>query len=294
MPYAQPPPIPSPTPFWGLGFRFEIIGWRFHDISDSVETVWLIGPYLAIPFRFIGDSFYTARDLSWDANGLIQYLQQWIDGILYGDTLGQLWSSLTWWFEQLYYNPDQFVNDALNRLSPNLQSIIINANAWIQAKVIENFPFVWDLLSNPIGWVVDRLYQHFGWGVDILNDPISYIIGVIDNHLPGLGDFIRDPGGYIQDRLTNRFPFLGNFLFDPIGTIVDWMEYIAPDITDIAYDPFGWIRGKIATVMGVYDNAAMPFGVTLLHGIVHSILSIGTNALNQVSTLICDAILKFM
>lgn len=294
MPYANPPPLPPPTPFWGLGFRFDLIGWRFHDIADDIQDVWLIGVYLSAPFRWLGNSFYTARDLVWNAETTVRWIVQWVQGLLSGTVLIELWTSITWWFDQLYHNPDQFVHDALHRISYELYDIIVDARMWVRNKVLDVFPYLDDIQFSPSTWIRNLLTVTYGYAVNFLESPVSFVIDTVTFNFPELSEFIRSPTAYIEGKLAYKYPFLYNFFNAPIVTIVDWLTQQYPDLYDIIYSPRLWLRSRLADVLGYSDDTTQPFGITLLRGILGPISTLGERTIDTLSTIIVDAIMRFM
>lgn len=294
MPYANPPELPPPTPFWGLGFRFDLIGWRFNSIADDIGDVWLIGVYLASPFRWLGNSFYIARDLSWEAEQIVRWLHQWIQGLLSGTVLIELWTSITWWFDQLYHNPDQFVHDAIYRISQELYGVIVDARLWVHNKVRDIYPQLDDIQFRTSSWFRNLLSVTYGYGSSLLDNPVSFIIDTVTSYFPELSELIRSPVDYIEGKLEYRYPFLYGFFNAPIDTVIGWITQRYPELYDIIVSPRGWVRAKIADLLGYGDDVTQPFGLTLLRGILTSLAITGERTIDTISTVICDVIMRFM
>lgn len=292
--HVQPPPIPPPTPFWGLGFRFEVIGYEFYNTYQSIKEIWLIGLYLAWPFYFVSQAFFAARDLSWDADQLIKTIQGWVDGLITGDTFRQLYYNLGYHFWQLLNNPVGWLVERFYETSYDLFSIYINARAWLEAKVILSFPFIADIRINPYGWIRNLLQITYGYAADFLNDPDGFLRSRLQWIYPFIASLSITPVGYITSLIISRYPFFGQFFDDMPGEIARALGNRYPDLLLLFSNPRFWFEEKLLELLGIRVDPDLGFLLSVLKGIVYAIIGTQGARLSRVTSLLCDVILKFV
>ena len=294
MANAPTPPMPIPTPFWGLGFRFDSIGRKFDDTYHDIKEVWLIGPYLAWPFYFIGYTFFGARDLSWEADGFVKDIKKWVDGIVSGNTFAELFYNLAYHTWQLIRDPRGWTIDRLREVSNDLYSLYTNAKAWIEVKVIDSFPFMSQMRYDMRGWAIGLIATTFGSGLDILLNPRSYVIDRISEKYPFLSSLLYSPASYIIGLVNSRYPSLIRFLDNPEHETFRYLTNLYPDLFLLYINPRQWFEDKLLDVFGLQVDPMLGFTLSVLKGILDGLSHSYGTARDRITTVLCDVLLTFI
>lgn len=292
--WVEPPDIPSPTPFWGLGFRFESIGRKFYDTYQKIREVWLIGPYLAWPFYFVSQWFFDARDYSWQAEVLVRYLKRWIDGLSSGNTFSQLLYRIAAPLWEVVYDPRGWLIKRIRDVGGSLYALYANANTWVTIKVETNFPFLKGIRDNPRQWLVDLLNARFPGIISIFQDFDGWLKSRVEWFYPFIYRLRIDPIGYIIGLINSRYPAFVRFLDNPEHEIYRYLTNRYPELFLFFGNPELWFNEKLRRTLGLsfveYGSPVPILLVTILDMITRAFY----NQLNWISNRICNIILLFI
>lgn len=199
------------------------VGWYLQDVGDDIAEVYLIGEYLATPFRFAGSVIVAmavnVADLSMTWEDIWPNIQSWIDARWgletlsnYADYLIQLVQDF--WFRVKtvvdYYYPelDTFFSDPYGYLYTRITDILAQFDITLDDlrwKIIDILadllPDSWSFLYYPFRWVRDRIVEYNFQLAQFLEDPDGWLLERIQQVNPDLDDFIRDPVGFLWPRL---------------------------------------------------------------------------------------------
>lgn len=227
------------------GFAELLAGIRdwFWETGESIDDVWLLGDWLAMPFYAVGWFFDTAefvinafRDLlvriieelfeiqdavaewfDWTAlieqfNLLIANAALWIESIVTG-----------WWPGLLYLFswPLRFITETLIDELPQLDDLFNWPGVWLRLRIREHFPWIEGLLDDPLGWLWDWLvgaWEHLG---ELFESPLTWLDSWLDYLIPDWRAFSLDPSRWLDDLLAGLWPEWSDFKIDPIGWIVE-------------------------------------------------------------------------
>jgi hypothetical protein len=291
---APLPPIPQRSWLWGFGFHLELIGYKFNSIYESIQGVWLLGPYLGIPFYIIRNYFFTLRDLSWQGDTLWVNLQGWIEGIVNGPTFSQLLDNLSYHYNRLRYDPIGWVREHIGLVSNEFNLIRTDPYGWVRNKLFSSLPIMQSIIYSTATWLRTVILTNWPEFGGLLDNTLIKIRDSIFATIPTVRNLHYSPIDTIVNFLATRYPFLRSFLSNPAQSILDFIAQLNYTLSRIIRDPIDWLRDMMVSILNI--SVTYKYNITL--GLIHKVLSLlvsnESGILNSIETSICDIICWFM
>lgn len=294
MAYAQPPPMAAMSPFWSLAYRFERIGYEFKGIYEKIEDVWLLGKYLRWPFYFIQYAFFTARDLSFDANIWVRKTKASIDALYDGWMFANLLDDLSYHYKWLRNDRYGWLKHHLTGLSYDLAAIITSAQAWFELKLRG---ISWTLryfIDNPTECLKYLMNYAYPSVITFLSSPWGALTNWIYTLFPLFREFILSPNSLIISLISNWYPFFSNFLNSPMSTVMGLIKGFSYDLRLLINNPWFWFKHKLATALlvSVGDLDNMP--VAIIKKIFYVIMQNQLGMIDYIRNVVCDLVLRYI
>lgn len=294
MAYAQPPPIAAMSPFWSLAYRFERIGYEFKGIYEKIEDVWLLGKYLRWPFYFIQYAFFTARDLSFDANIWVRKTKASIDALYEGWKFTEILDGISYHFQWIRQDSIGWLRHYISKINIDLAQLVTNATIWFRTMFYIQYPELWRLWNNSSSWLYDLLSYLLPYSFGFLINPYAKLTDWIIAWFPALRQLIQNPNAYVINLIGDWIGWFIGFLYHPTSTIVSFLKTFSYDLRALIDNPTWWFESKLAVLLKCSVGELYNLPVTLLRKIFSAILGNQLGILDTVRNAVCDIILRFI
>jgi hypothetical protein len=294
MANAPTPPIAERSAFWPLGHRFDRIRSQFYDTYTDIKDVYLLGKYLAWPFYFISEAFEQARDLAWQADDLLVWINTWVKGIVDGNVIKDIIDMLSSNYRDIRNNPLEWVYYKIRDLSYELIRIVQDARQWFSNKLLQSYPIFNALIFAPIVWVKARVEEAFPAVVAFLASPAWSVWLWVNEQFPFMIALLSYPGSQVIVWINGQYPHFLPFLQNPIGYVKNWVYDAFPDMYGFLNDPLWWLRQQLSYYMRVPVSQLDNIPLGLLRYMFFILASNQGFILTELEKLVCDLIVRFI
>jgi len=283
-----PRPTGNPvTPLWRTGWNIDGVSRKFKELAEDIQSVWLIGSWLAGPFYTVGTTLGWASDRLFDADNYLSEVSVWVNGLVAGTTftdllyyvsghfamirfnargwvLGQL-NSLHWEIAYFAVNPLGYFQWKLGTLIWNFPVLIADPWAWFKTLVWVFFPDLYPFLVSPYNAAVNFLYRYFYTLWQVFVYPSTWLVNLIQVTLPDLYQLLVNPRWWLMLKINSLFPVAYQFLQDPDGWIKERVRQIFGLPPGFWFDPAGslvklvldYIEARLFHMAGKLANIAV-------------------------------------
>lgn len=294
MPFVPTPPTRVITPLWGLGFRFETLSLKFAHLAHDIENVWILGPYLAIPFGIISIAFMYAQQEVWEADLVIGLALSWLDSLLDGwliiDLIGGLWSE----FSELRQNPIIWVLNKIITLWSEFNQIRQNPLIWLRYKLTNLIPEIWYLFNNTRQWFLGVLQNYWPNIYSLFINPGNTVRNWIYGFWPSMRSFISNPAYYVFTVLTQRYPVFQRLILNTQTTIINHIFGRYPDLVFLFTNPIGWLSSKFRLLTNTPIHSFRSFYVNVILNSLSTLAHNDFNLTERIKGYLCDIVMYFM
>jgi len=288
------PILPPRTALWGLGFRFEMIGFDAQNLYFDIRDIWLLGKWLSYPLWVFAWGMFVSRDLVWETDTYITRMQSWISHLTDGWGIIEIIETLSYNLRLVVNNPLEFIRQNIRSLSFEIRMILDNADVWFRAKLNTNYPDLFEIVYNPWDWLRYKLYETFPGLTTFFSSPVNAVLGWIRYYFPFVTDLLNNPSGTIQTWIQQRYPWFGWFVDNPTDFIMSRIKGSNGELALFLTDPVFWFLSLFAGLLGVSGADLIDLPRTLFRVGTRVILESWGTFRDEVENGICDIILKFI
>lgn len=247
-----------------LANMFKTIGKRFNDLGKEIDNVYIIGDWLASPFKFIGEWLLYGESKAKEANNYIKDLLEWIytiiDGLGFNDLID--WSSL--WFKWLRSDRRLFLQQLLSYYLIDGLLFLSSPQEWVKRRILQLAFWFVDFISNPTNFIYLRLLQRVFWLSDFFNNPLAKILLWLYSFNVDLRELLRNPFGFIINKMFFTYIFLRRFFNNPRQFIIDEIGFYSVFLYRLIFDRERFIFELIAKGLGLpLSLSTNPLGILL-------------------------------
>ena len=201
--------------------KLVTISVKFIVLGVQIQSIYLIGQYLAQPFLDVGIFINQAAlriysiGLQWD--DFYYELQAKLNSLNLDNPIFEYANKLI----NFIVNPKPTVLNAINQLFPNLQTLVDDTYNYLKPiiqQVINEVLGTVQSIAVTIENVISILIPDFS---TLRYNPVSWVIKRLQQYSSSLYSFIQDPSGYIRERIKVLFPDLQAFLNSPRDYILE-------------------------------------------------------------------------
>lgn len=216
-PPPAPPPPPPPAPpaipkvdvskvstiLNDLAWDLWRIKGKFGETAGAVEGVYLVGRYLAAPFRFFEQNFSFAAQNVWKfkdalADGVAR-LNQILDGSILPDLLSPIIRDI----QTFMRDPGAWVFAHIRYVWRGWDDFIRDPARWLRETVKSLWPRVDDILGDFDEAVIAAVTRRSTELRELMSDPRAWLRARVKELLRVEDDFFRDPAGYLSTRVLD-------------------------------------------------------------------------------------------
>jgi GH25 family lysozyme M1 (1,4-beta-N-acetylmuramidase) len=224
QPPAPPPPQPAPQPpppvviprqldeggfLDNLGHDLNRLSATFGSIASAVEGVYLLGRYLAAPFRTVQRDLRWAAENVWNFRATLRLAYSTINDLVRGNLLRTILSSLIPDADTLLQDPARWVSNRVVALWPGWREFISGPRDWVAAQIRALWPRAPDVLGNFDRLVGQAIERALGEARELVRDPVAWLKNTLSAILNLEPDFWRDPRAHLQElALDGLWDFL--------------------------------------------------------------------------------------
>ena len=211
-------------------YAFEYLETEFDRLADAIEDVWIIGDYLAYPFRAVALAFYNLKSASASASEWADDVYTDVTGI-FDDLISRIevkWSILTQTPFEIYVNIEDYIKKLLENtlLEP-----------WQYFEAIKGFiERKWLILKK-------TTYERF---ID-LKDHIRDEWEILKETKETIWSYIRDfkLSSYVDSKIINAKNLILGFIVAALGYLITEAFKFLDNNWDSFKDMFSWLITKI-------------------------------------------------
>ena len=197
-----------PGPLGQICKLIRDVGQFFTGLAGDIQGVFIIGEYLAQPFRSLGALFESGADTCCATSAALQEIFDLLEG-------GISWDEISAMIVEHW---------------PGLAPLIVDPLGYITAIVSDLIPDLPDWLDDPLAWLIATLQEHFPLLYYLVVDPkdqVLYLIGQAFDLTP----YEAQSGEFIVKTLFERyFPELYLVWRDPVRWLVDTLLALEEEI----------------------------------------------------------------
>ena len=282
------------TPLDFIADLFKNAGNKFNDLGNDIDNVFIIGDWLASPFKYIGSWLKFGEGKAREANRFLKDALEWsytiVDGYGFIDLLK--WSSV--WFKWLLYDRRLFLNTLLTGYLIEGYLFLSNPRQWVINRIINYASWFIMFLNDPSTFVIGKIVLRFSWFILWLNNPIIRTIEWLKSYNFRLGDFFINPVSFIINVIFVQWFWFRDFVLNPTLFIINRLKTYSPFLYSLIFDKERFIYELVRRVLGLpVSFIANPIG-TILDYLFLKIDNVLDLYLERIKQLVIRIILKFI
>jgi len=190
-----------PGPLGAICAVFHNIGDFFSDLANAISGVFIVGDYLASPFRSLGGTFHDLGDTCCQASATLQEILDLLEGGITWDEISAMilghWPNLA----PLITDPLGYITDIISDLIPDIPDWLSDPLSWLIDTLKERFPSLYYLVVDPAGQMLYLLAQLFDLTPYEARTPEFLVKALFERYFPELYLIWRDPIRWLVDTL---------------------------------------------------------------------------------------------
>ena len=180
---------------------FHSVGDFFSNLADAISGVFVVGDYLASPFRSLGGTFHDLGDTCCQASATLQEILDLLEGGITWDEISAMilghWPNLA----PLITDPLGYITDIISDLIPDIPDWLSDPLSWLIDTLKERFPSLYYLVVDPAGQMLYLLAQLFDLTPYEARTPEFLVKALFERYFPELYLIWRDPIRWLVDTL---------------------------------------------------------------------------------------------
>ena len=245
MPVIGRPSETPATPLFSFGWWLGSFANNLNDLGNRIEDVFIIGTWLASPFKTMAWILHIAENQVYRADDFLINVWTWVNGLIEGQTFLDLlyWASGHFW--AIRHQPVTWVKAQLGQIGYWFGWLMFDPKSFISHFLRELVWFGGLLIDNPTGFV-SHFIRSIVWHVGLfLDNPVSFINHFIRSISWHIGLLIDNPQAFVRHFLIALQPLLDWFIFNPRDFIIQQVKLYNPELAQFIDNPMNWLRHKL-------------------------------------------------
>ena len=226
---------------------FHDIGDFFSGLADTISGVFIVGDYLASPFRSLGGTFHDLGDTCCQASATLQEILDLLEGGITWDEISAMilghWPNLA----PLITDPLGYITDIISDLIPDIPDWLSDPLSWLIDTLKEHFPSLYYLVVDPAGQMLYLLAQLFDLTPYEARTPEFLVKALFERYFPDLYRFWRVglefTWDWLLDKLEKTFKSVAKRLYRVAENVLlyffEGIQEQMPKMIEV------WFRGTI-------------------------------------------------